>query len=65
MSVLAPHGIEERDRLGLNRFRLVVAADDPRQPLAAEPAGFAGATGLDDRAHLHLIAADLLPASLR
>lgn len=65
ISVLAPHGIDERDRLGLNRFRLVVAADYPAQPLAAEPAGSAGATDLDDRAHLHLVASDLVPASLR
>ncbi len=63
--VLARLGIEERDRAGLNRFRLVVAANGSTQPATAATDGFAGAMGLDDRAHLHVVAADLVPASLR
>lgn len=48
-------GTAERDRLGLNRFRLVIAADD-RDAAAgcSEPLG-APLTGNDERAHLHLI----------
>lgn len=65
VSELARHGIEQRDRAGLNRFRLVVAADDPTQPLKAATGSFASRAGTDDRAHLHVIATDLLPASLR
>jgi hypothetical protein len=65
VSVLAQQGIEERDRAGLNRFRLVVAVDDPTRRMTAAAAGFANSTVPDDRAHLHVIAADLVPASLR
>lgn len=65
MSMLARKGLEERDRYGLNRFRLVVATDQPTQPMTAAAASFADETGMDERAHLHVIAADLVPASLR
>ncbi len=66
VSELAPRGLEERDRIGLNRFRLVVVADHPTPPVAtAASAGFSDAIDHDDRAHLHVIAADLVPASLR
>jgi hypothetical protein len=49
-------GVEERDRLGFNRFRLVVVGSEARAT---------GSLAGDDRAHLHLIARDLLPPPLR
>ncbi len=64
--MLATQGVAERDRAGLNRFRLVVAADHPTPPgVTAFSAGVAEAIEQDDRAHLHVIAAELVPASLR
>ncbi len=66
VSVLAPRGLEERDRIGLNRFRLVVAADCPAPSVVtAVSSGFSDAIEQDHRAHLHVIAAELVPASLR
>lgn len=54
-------GRDERDRLACNRYRLVVASTSAavdRTPLEQR---FAGALGGDDRAHLHVLAADQLP----
>jgi hypothetical protein len=65
MSMLVRQGLEERDRIGLNRFRLVLAADHPTPALTATAVSLTDEIGLDDRAHLHVIAAGLVPASLR
>ena len=62
---LTGQGLADRNALRLNRFRLVVASAQPTQVLADAKAGFAKAAGDDDRAHLHVLAADQLPPELR
>jgi len=49
---LVREGIEERDRRGLNRFRLVIVGDVPRV-LAAKFMDMAGS--LDPKAHVHIL----------
>jgi hypothetical protein len=65
LPVLARRGCDERDRNGLNRFRLVIVAGHPTRLTDTAPALFADAIGADDRAHLHVIAPELLPTDLR
>lgn len=65
VSRLTEQGLADRNALRLNRFRLVVASAQPTQVLADAKAGFAKAAGDDDRAHLHVLAADQLPPELR
>ena len=65
VSKLVRQGREERDRIGLNRFRLVLAAGHPTPAPTAAAVSLADGIDLDDRAHLHVIAAGLVPASLR
>jgi len=62
---LASAGLAERNARGLNRFRLVVATPRPIRHLEEVQARFARVAGSDDRAHLHLVAADSLPEPLR
>ena len=58
---LATAGRDERDGRGYNRFRLVVATPTAAgDPLRLE-GRFTRALARDDRAHLHVLAADLLP----
>ena len=48
-------GREERDRKAMNRFRLVIATDNPaalREPLGEE---FRRLPDIDERTHLHLV----------
>jgi len=54
----------ERDRRGFNRLRLVLAP--PGSELVGERLGatFAGVAAADDRVHLHVAGADVLPAVL-
>lgn len=64
---LATEGRATRDRHGYNRFRLVIAI--PADEQAWERTGgfaarFARAAAGDDRAQLHLLAEDQLPAEL-
>jgi hypothetical protein len=62
----AQSGLEERDAGGFNRFRLVwVAPDGAAGATTALAEAFAAATGGDARAHLHVLAADQVPASLQ
>lgn len=58
---LAAAGRDERDRLACNRFRLVVATPPGAGGPIALQERFTRALGSDDRAHLHLVAADRLP----
>jgi hypothetical protein len=61
---LVSNGRAARDRHGYNRFRLVVAA---RLPTASERQlldGFARAIVGDEKAHLHFVGSDQLPAGL-
>ena len=65
VSLLASRGLADRNSKRLNRFRLVVATPEPTPRFEEAKAAFATAAGNDDRAHLHLIATDQLPAELR
>jgi len=58
---LAAAGRDERDRLAFNRFRLVVASTAAAAHRTSLEQRFAGALAGDDRANLHVLAADLLP----
>jgi hypothetical protein len=64
VSPLTKQGLADRDAQRLNRFRLVVASTRPMLILAEANASFADVVGKDDRAHLHLLATDQLPAEL-
>ena len=55
-------GQAERDAAGYNRFRLVVPAVHADQHAASARRVFAETIGQDDRAHLHIVAPDDLPA---
>jgi hypothetical protein len=61
---LAAEGRAQRDALGLNRFRLVVALDATEAARAAAAAAFEAVAAGDERAHLHLLAPAALPAEL-
>lgn len=65
VSTLATRGRAERDAGNFNRFRLVLATPYPTQVMADAQTCFAEAPGHDDRTHLHVIAADQLPDTLR
>ena len=58
---LATAGRDERDRLGFNRFRLVIGMPAAASDAASLEQRFRRALGGDDRAHLHVLAADRLP----
>jgi hypothetical protein len=62
---LAELGLTDRNAARLNRFRMVISSPQPELALADARANFDQAVGDDDRAHLHVIAADQLPAELR
>jgi len=61
---LVTAGRAERDACGLNRFRLVLAPAQPMHARSDLAAWFSRAVGADDRAHLHLLSAQELPAAL-
>jgi hypothetical protein len=58
---IAIAGRDERDRRGLNRFRLVVGMPAMACDAPALEQRFRRALGDDDRAHLHVVAAGQLP----
>ena len=58
------HGVAERDRLGFNRLRVVVAADDPEALRPAVKRSFAVLERSADRVHLHLVATSDLPFNI-
>jgi hypothetical protein len=64
VSRLVEQGLVDRNSQRLNRFRLVIACPEPTPDLASAKAAFAAVAGDDDRAHLHVISADQLPAEL-
>ena len=64
VSRLVEQGLADRNSQRLNRFRLVVACPQPSADFASATAAFAAVAGDDDRAHLHVISADQLPAEL-
>ena len=61
---LVNRGRELRDGGGFNRFRIVLATPEPTAAQAALMEQFGDLPSLDDRVHLHIIAADGLPAAL-
>ena len=58
---LAIAGRDERDRLGFNRFRLVIGLPAAASDAPSLGQRFSRALDGDDRAHLHVLAADPLP----
>jgi len=50
-------GVEERDRNGFNRFRLVLATDEARVEIAAMSA-YKRLSAVDDRTFLHVVNKD-------
>jgi hypothetical protein len=64
VSRLVEQGLADRNSQRLNRFRMVIACPEPTPDLASAKAAFAAVAGDDDRAHLHVISADQLPAEL-
>ena len=61
---LVAGGRRERDERGYNRFRLVIACDDPASEKTAVQHAFDEACGNDGRAHLHCLPRALLPAEI-
>lgn len=55
LPVLLAAGRKERDRLGLNRFRLVLAAEEPGSLRDGAEKLFRELRGKDEKAHLHVI----------
>ncbi|MEA3274861.1 MAG: hypothetical protein U9Q81_06125 [Pseudomonadota bacterium] len=49
------NGKTERDELGMNRFRLVIAVDDPEDVRAGLESRFSDLPHLDDKIHLHVV----------
>lgn len=61
---LVARGRRERDQRGYNRFRLVIACDEPASAGTAVPNAFNEAAGNDERAHFHCLPRALLPAEV-
>ncbi len=61
---LAANGRTARDRHGYNRFRLVITSPVPPQSAREIRDRFARAIGGDDKAHLHFVGIERLPAGL-
>lgn len=61
---LVAGGRRERDERGYNRFRLVIACDEPASEKTAVQHAFDEACGNDERAHLHCLPRALLPAEI-
>jgi len=61
---LATNGRAARDRHGYNRFRLVIATATPLAAARELAARFSRAVLGDDKAHLHFVCSDQLPAGL-
>jgi hypothetical protein len=55
LPVLVAEGRKERDKKGLNRFRLVIAADDPEKVTRVVGKIFEELREKDDKLHLHVI----------
>jgi hypothetical protein len=61
---LVAHGRAARDHHGYNRFRLVIASPVPPDSVRDLEERFARATVGDEKAHLHFVGQDQLPAGL-
>jgi hypothetical protein len=65
VSRLVERGLADRNSQRLNRLRLVIAHTQPPLDHADAKAAFNEVVGDDDRAYLHFIATEQLPAELR
>lgn len=65
VSKLTTQGRTERNAKQYNRFRLIIVSAHPTQVLDDASTSFAGVVGNDQRAHLHVLATDQLPYTLR
>ena len=65
LPALLASGRDERNRLGLNRFRVVVASADPPplEPVLRDVFEAFRGRGGDDKLHLHVVAAVTCPPS--
>lgn len=61
LASIVREGIEERERLGMNRFRLVLATENPDRVASAASVRFDQLPERDDKAHLHVIPRSELP----
>ncbi|HWR72325.1 MAG TPA: hypothetical protein VN604_04100, partial [Nitrospirota bacterium] len=61
LPVLVAAGKQERDERGLNRFRLVLTADDPVGVQRVAEKIFEELRGTDDKLHLHMIRKSDMP----
>ena len=64
LAELVVRGCRERNERGYNRFRLVIACDDPASESTSVQHAFDRAAGNDERAHLHCLPRALLPAEV-
>lgn len=55
LHVLMAMGRKERDEKGLNRFRLVIVADDPAEIQKVAGKMFEELRGTDEKIHLHVV----------
>jgi hypothetical protein len=55
LPVLMAAGKKERDEKGLNRFRLVLVADEPEEVRQVAERQFEELRGVDEKVHLHVI----------
>lgn len=61
---LVARGRRERNERGYNRFRLVIACDEPVSENSSVQRAFNEAAGNDERAHLHCLPRARLPAEV-
>jgi hypothetical protein len=57
-------GKQLRDNAGFNRFRLVVASEEPERIVDTVREQFSGLKSLDDRVHLHVVRPSSIPQFL-
>jgi hypothetical protein len=61
LPILVEAGKKERDKKGLNRFRLVLVTDEPEGVQLAAEKQFEELRGSDDKVHLHVINRKTMP----
>jgi hypothetical protein len=65
LPVLVDAGKKERDEKGLNRFRLVLVADEPDEVRQTAEGQFEKLRGNDEKIHLHVISRKDFPLTHR
>jgi hypothetical protein len=64
LAELVARGCRERNERGYNRFRLVIACDEPASESTSVQHAFDHAAANDERTHLHCLPRALLPAEV-